>query len=161
MNEPINPYQSPPSPSPYRTESASRTGFRFWYLLGSVTLFFGGPWCIHWLGSVGWLHLPAPGRRFIEIASLGGQMFLMSSLSLLLGWPFLALGWRKAAVVAGLLSMMALTAFPMLYDPTEYGRAQYWTWLGAGGLLSVGGYRLPRRDAASPRGVEVVPLDGH
>lgn len=150
MSEPMNPFESPQVQLAQGAREARSTKARFWYLLGSVALLLGVPWCLHCLDSLGWLHLTEPKRRFIEISSLGGQLFLVASCSLFLGWLFLALNWRTATIVAGTLSLVSMIAFPVLYDPADYGEPQFWIWIGATSILAIGGLRIPKRNVRAP-----------
>lgn len=145
MKQPVNPYESPREQTVCRTVVARQAKARVWYLVGSIAMFFGAPWCVRALESVGGSPAAEPNRHFIEIGSLGGQAFLIGFWSWIFGWFFLAFAWRRAALVTGTLATSLIVAFPALYDPADYLSAPWWTTLAAYALVAVGAWRLPRQ----------------
>ena len=135
-----NPYESPSHSQPEQGSAGS--WHRLWYLFGSMALFFVVPACLHSLQTV------EPRRRFIEISSLGGQVFLVAFWTLIAGWLCLLIGNRTTTLLAGGICLLAFIALPFTVDDLAMHESPYWGCLASCSVLVVGAFRLPQKTAS-------------
>jgi hypothetical protein len=143
MNESANPYESPHVRSESGNADEASPKVRFWYFLGSIILFPTLP------KALAWFHTAEPRQRIVEISSVFALLFFVALGSLVLGWSLLLLGHRPSSLLMSSLSFLVAISAPLVgAGGWVYQSSWYWSFLASCAVLTVGAFRLPRRDRA-------------